>query len=224
MANLREASISDKDRILEWRNDSVSLANSMNDKPISAEAHNIWFKDTLADPDKFIFLGYDSNPDIPFGMVRFDVDANNHQADVSINLAPDARGKGLGKSLLGAGIKEFLTYRTCILSAQIKPENKASIACFKSNDFIVYEETSQRLVLKNKIVIIDAIEAVRTRNNVNWMDIMRVAMRSAPQDAEKIIGRINSDDGEISRLLSLLSEQAERADTSTKASIEKAAE
>lgn len=221
MVNLREASPNDKDRILEWRNDSVSLANSLNDKPVSTPTHNIWFEKTLADADKFIFLGYDADPDTPFGMVRFDVNPHHNQADVSINLAPEARGRGLGKLLLSAGIKKFLSHRTCILSAKIKPENKASIACFKSNDFIVYDETPQQLILKNKIVIIDAIEAVRTRNNVNWMDIMRVAMRSAPQDAEKIIGRINNDDGEISRLLSLLSAQSDEA---TEASVDKAAE
>lgn len=221
MVNLREASLSDKDIILEWRNDSVSLANSLNDQPVSTSTHNIWFEKTLADEDKFVFLGYVTDQDKPFGMVRFDVDTHHQQADVSINLAPEARGRGLGKSLLSAGIKKFLTYRTCILSAKIKPENKASIACFKSNDFIVYDETPQQIMLKNKIVIIDAIEAVRTRNNVNWMDIMRVAMRSAPQDAEKIIGRINNDDGEISRLLSLLSAKTDEA---TEASVENAAE
>ena len=41
MVNLREASLSDKDIILEWRNDSVSLANSLNDQPVSTSTHNI---------------------------------------------------------------------------------------------------------------------------------------------------------------------------------------
>lgn len=221
MVNLRKASPSDKDIIHEWRNDSVALAHSLNNEAISLTTHNAWFEKTLADADKFIFMGYENDPETPYGMVRFDVHPHQQQADVSINLAPDARGKGLGTLLLSAGIKEFLTHRTCVLLAQIKPENKASIACFKKNDFIIYEEKPDRLVLKNKIVIIDAIEAVRTRNNVNWMDIMRVAMRSAPQDAEKIIGRINSDDGEISRLLSLLSAPTDLQET---AKTEKAAE
>ena len=49
--------------------------------------------------------------------------------------------------------------------------------------------------------IIDEIERVRTRNNVNWMDILRVAFRHAPDEARVIMGKINSEDKEIANLL-----------------------
>ena len=35
--------------------------------------------------------------------------------------------------------------------------------------------------------IIDEIEKVRSRNNVNWMDILRVAFRHAPDEARIIM-------------------------------------
>ena len=48
--------------------------------------------------------------------------------------------------------------------------------------------------------IIDEIEKVRSRNNVNWMDILRVAFRHAPDEARIIMGKINSEDKEWSKI------------------------
>ena len=53
--------------------------------------------------------------------------------------------------------------------------------------------------------IIDEIEKIRSKNNVNWMDILRLAFKHAPKDARKLIGKVNEYDGEISELLKKLS-------------------
>jgi hypothetical protein len=53
--------------------------------------------------------------------------------------------------------------------------------------------------------IINEIEKVRSKNNVNWMDILRVAFTHAPNEAREIITRINKDDNKISELLEQLS-------------------
>ncbi len=53
--------------------------------------------------------------------------------------------------------------------------------------------------------IINKIESVRSRNNVNWMDILRLAFKHAPDEARKIVGKINTDDNKISSLLKKLS-------------------
>lgn len=58
----------------------------------------------------------------------------------------------------------------------------------------------------DKLLIIDEIEKVRTANNVNWMDLLRLAFNSAPAGAKALIGRINSDDKRISELFSRLGE------------------
>lgn len=52
--------------------------------------------------------------------------------------------------------------------------------------------------------IIDEIEKVRSKNNVNWMDILRVAFKHAPEESREIMARINKDDNRISELLSKL--------------------
>ena len=54
--------------------------------------------------------------------------------------------------------------------------------------------------------IIDAIEKVRTKNNINWMDIMRIAFKYSPEEAKKVLKKINSNDAKISNLLKKLSQ------------------
>ncbi len=54
--------------------------------------------------------------------------------------------------------------------------------------------------------IIDQIEQIRSKNNINWMNILRVAFKYAPGEAREIVSKINSDDKRISDLLKKLSE------------------
>ena len=52
--------------------------------------------------------------------------------------------------------------------------------------------------------IIDQIEKVRSRNNVNWMDVLRLAFRHAPEEARMLMKKINQEDDQISALLKRL--------------------
>lgn len=54
--------------------------------------------------------------------------------------------------------------------------------------------------------IIDQIEKVRSRNNVNWMDVLRLAFRHAPEEARIVMKKINQEDDQISALLKRLEE------------------
>ena len=53
--------------------------------------------------------------------------------------------------------------------------------------------------------IINKIEKIRTKNNVNWMNILRLAFKLDPKNASKIMKNINYDDKKISDLLNKLS-------------------
>ena len=61
--------------------------------------------------------------------------------------------------------------------------------------------------MKNKtdFDIIDEIQDIRSKNNVNWMDVLRLAFKRSPNEAREIISRINTDDNKISSLLERLS-------------------
>ena len=54
--------------------------------------------------------------------------------------------------------------------------------------------------------IIDEIEKIRTKNNVNWMDVLRLAFKNAPQESKKLMKKINDADDQISALFKKLSE------------------
>lgn len=53
--------------------------------------------------------------------------------------------------------------------------------------------------------ILDELEKARANNNINWMNILRLAFKSSPNEARKIISKINEKDNEISIILEKLS-------------------
>lgn len=64
---------------------------------------------------------------------------------------------------------------------------------------------NEKKKIKAYLSIIDEIEIVRKKNNVNWMDILRLAFTKAPNESKKLIMRVNMMDQEISSLLNKLS-------------------
>ncbi len=58
---------------------------------------------------------------------------------------------------------------------------------------------------KYYLKIINKIEKIRSKNNVNWMNVLKLAFRLDPLNASKIMKKINYDDKKISNLLKKLS-------------------
>ena len=52
--------------------------------------------------------------------------------------------------------------------------------------------------------IINKIEKIRSKNNKNWMNLLRLAFKLDPKNASKIMKEINYNDKEISSLLKYL--------------------
>ncbi len=57
----------------------------------------------------------------------------------------------------------------------------------------------------NDFEIIDELEKVRAKNNINWMNILRLAFKNSPEEAREIIFKINQKDNQISKILEKLS-------------------
>ena len=55
--------------------------------------------------------------------------------------------------------------------------------------------------------IINQIQKIRSKNNVNWMNILKLAFKLDPKKSSKIMKKINYDDKKISDLLKKLSQQ-----------------
>ena len=58
---------------------------------------------------------------------------------------------------------------------------------------------------KRYLKIINKIEKVRSKNNVNWMNILRLAFKHAPKEASQLMKKVNSEDQKISFLFRKLS-------------------
>ena len=52
--------------------------------------------------------------------------------------------------------------------------------------------------------IMDNIEEIRKRNNVNWCNILRIALKSQPEEVKKLIASINNIDKKVSKELEKL--------------------
>ena len=58
---------------------------------------------------------------------------------------------------------------------------------------------------KNYSKIISQIQKIRLKNNVNWMNILKLAFKLDPANSSKIMKKINYDDKKISLLIKKLS-------------------
>ena len=58
---------------------------------------------------------------------------------------------------------------------------------------------------KNYSKIINQIQKIRSKNNVNWMNILKLAFELDHKRASKIMKKINYDDKKISLLIKKLS-------------------
>ena len=72
---------------------------------------------------------------------------------------------------------------------------------------ILFNDTINMIKNKkyNSLEVIDDIENIRKKNNVNWMNILRLAFKHSPKEAAKIMTKIYKDDSKISKLVKKLS-------------------
>ena len=59
---------------------------------------------------------------------------------------------------------------------------------------------NERKKVAQYLKVISKIEKVRSKNNVNWMDICRLALKSSPEEAIRLMKQINKFDNKISKL------------------------
>jgi len=200
---VRHAIMHDADKLLEWRNDPETIRFSTTNTGVSKDEHRTWLEGKLKSEETMILIGCDSASGEEMGVVRFDAH-DEHFWIVSINLAPTWRGRKMAAPLLDEAVAVFGNEHTAILTAYVKQDNIASRKVFERCGFALYEENENQLTYMNKVLIINEIEAVRSRNNVNWINLMRLAFRVAPHEAEEIFKNVNKDDGTIAALLNTL--------------------
>tara|TARA_B100001063_G_C16475813_1_gene410091 strand:+ start:131 stop:586 length:456 start_codon:yes stop_codon:yes gene_type:complete len=130
---VRNANINDLIDIYKWRNDPFSRSMFINRKLLSIDCHKTWFKNTLNDPNKKMYVGIVNGKKI--GVTRFDFDKRKIFTEVSINLNPIMRGKNLSLKLLSKSISLFQKNSKTKLKATIKNKNLSSLKIFKKLGF-----------------------------------------------------------------------------------------
>lgn len=53
----------------------------------------------------------------------------------------------------------------------------------------------------NKMKIIDQVQSIRSKNNKNWMDLLRLAYSLDPKNTSKLIKSISKNDSKINQVL-----------------------
>ena len=137
MITMRPAVGSDSRDLFEWRNDIGTRQASVVQDLVSVDDHERWFAESLESSTRWIYLAIDEESGLSVGMCRFDLDAELASAEVSINLAPTWRGKGLALEVLIEGVSRFRQDYglPAPLTATIRGTNRASERIFMKAGF-----------------------------------------------------------------------------------------
>lgn len=124
--------------VMEWRNDSDTLASSFDDRPKQWEQFRDEFRDEyFSDPTLPCLFALQGGKRVAF--VRFrrlpELVRGIAACDISINVAPAARGKGIASEAITAALHVARTAGIGIVVADIKPENAASVRMFEKTAF-----------------------------------------------------------------------------------------
>lgn len=123
---LRKATKKDSRRLFDWRNDKETRQQSLNTALIKRPAHEQWLAKSLVNPDRQLFIFEEKGT--PAGTCRIDRETENGREvfELSWTIAPEQRGKGLGKKMLGE-LLALETLQNNLVKAVVKGENLASV-------------------------------------------------------------------------------------------------
>lgn len=140
---IRLAKIEDIKDIFGLSNDEMVRMNSFNQEKIEWENHQNWFKNKIYDENCLFYVIRDVNNKL-ISQVRFD--KNKNEAEISISISPEFRGKGYGAKILNLTAKKVIEENNLKkIIAYVKIENKASKTVFEKAGYILKEENSEKL-------------------------------------------------------------------------------
>lgn len=132
---VRPAGSDDADRLLAWANDPLTRAAGFHLRPIGVAEHRAWLAGRLASASTRLFVGLVDEE--PVGQVRLERDEAG-VVEVSISVAPEARGQGVGRRLLDAGLEAGRTdpsFAAGTFVARVRSDNAGSLRLFDRAGF-----------------------------------------------------------------------------------------
>jgi len=142
--SLRTAGWHDVHKVWRWNSAPEVRALALQSQPIAVDEHQTWYSARLCETGHYMWIVSAGSSDV--GVVRI----NATESDigiVSIALARDARGRGIGTRALTAACRRIDALRPGqILEAWVAATNLASAHCFENCGFrwIRSEERGER--------------------------------------------------------------------------------
>jgi len=118
---LRKVEYTDWENLLEWRNDTLTRKNCVDDNFVNENEHKIWLVYAINNPDLILLIAIENN--IPLGTIRGELDRENRIYKVSWTIAPGFRNKGLCKKMALLFIENY----TNKIRVEIKTEDVFSV-------------------------------------------------------------------------------------------------
>jgi RimJ/RimL family protein N-acetyltransferase len=140
--NVRSATLNDSKDVFEWRNDELTRLMSHTTNVVQWDEHNKWFDYSLTNEFRLLVICEEIESQEKVAVVRFDIESE--RGLISINLAPNKRGKGLAKPCLREAILFFKTTFPDVLfiNAEIKTVNVPSRCVFEGLGFVFKKQLS----------------------------------------------------------------------------------
>jgi RimJ/RimL family protein N-acetyltransferase len=155
---IRNASLADSALLLDWRNSETARINSFSDHVISKSEHENWLNAVLVDSRYCIYLISQNSEEI--AVVTFYREMGL-SFNVSININPLHRGKGLAKKALLLAESQLvrlycdeLETKVLILKAKILVKNTISRRLFESSLFKLANTEIDYLLMTKELKLI----------------------------------------------------------------------
>ena len=127
----------DADILLRWRNDPQTRKSSKNSDLIPMKQHVKWLMSSLKDKNRKIHIAERGR--VPVGTIR--TDYLNGVNELSWTIAPEARGRGIGKEMVALFVKQIDTP----IRAEIKIDNDTSKHIAEYADIDLFREENGML-------------------------------------------------------------------------------
>ena len=182
------------------RNHKLNRKYFFNSKNIKYDHHLKWFE--INYNKNYYFTCFNNEKKI--GYIRGD--KSNDTIHISIVIDKNFRKKSIATECFNLFEKKIKV--NSIFLAKVTKKNVASVKFFEKNKFSILKKNRHFLTFykihhkdyDKYLNVISKIENIRRGNNINWMNILRVAFTNAPGEASKIFKKIYSDDKSISHL------------------------
>ena len=182
------------------RNDKLNRRFFINSKKIEFDEHKKWFENNYS--KNYYFTCFYNKKKI--GYIRGD--SLNDNISISIAIDKKFRKKNIATKCFELFEKKIKV--NVILFAKAFNKNTDSRKFFEKNKFSLLKKDRNILTYykihhkdyEKYLSAISKIENIRKGNNINWMNILRVAFTNSPMEASKIFKKIYSDDKTISHL------------------------